>query len=52
MMTTTHQSCDACGSQHVVGHCKSKGCNWWVCRRCGSYGDDHRHFDARPKAER
>jgi len=28
--------CPACKSHHVTDHCKF--CDWWLCRRCGTYG--------------
>ena len=49
MAHAVHEWCDACGSPHLVTHCKAKGCTWWKCQRCGSYGNESNHFDPRPK---
>ena len=43
--------CPLCGSHHVAEHCETKACNWWVCRKCGTYGvPGGNHYKATRKA--
>ena len=49
MVAAVQEWCHACGSPHVAAHCESKGCGWWRCMRCGSYGNEGKHFDVRAR---